>query len=127
MVIMSLTTLVSNLFIELNKLGEIRKIYFSDIKDFDEVLKEEVRINGYGYISQTNSLYYYELKYGYGMFFEIYEDEKDYVVKLRDNVMISDLENCFRNNIGKSESQCILENILDKFDFNEFYSNIKRK
>lgn len=127
MVIMSLTTLVANLFIELNKIGEVRKIYFDDIYEFDKILKEESKINGYGYISQTNSIYFYELKHGYSMFFEVYEDEKNYVVKLKDNVMISDLQNCFRDNIGKSKSQCLLQKILNKINYEEIFASIKSK
>ena len=127
MVITSLTTLVANLFIELNRIGEIRKIYFDDIYEFNNILEDEVNMRGYKYYSNTNSVHFYELKYGYSMLFEVYEDENGYVVKIKDNVMISDLEECFRKNIGKSESQCLLQEILQKINYEEFFYSIKSK
>lgn len=127
MIIMSLTTLVANLFIELNKIKEIRKIYFSDIYKFDNILKEEANTNGYTYYSQTNSIYFYELKYSYSMFFDVYEDEHDYIVKLKNNVTINDLIDCFKDNIGLTESQNLLTNILDTINFNEIYFEKQKK
>ena len=127
MVITSLTSLVANLFIELNKIGEVRKIYFNDIYEFDKILEDEVNLRGYKYYSNTNSVHFYELKHGYSMFFEVYEDSKDYVVKLRDNVMISDLQECFRDGIGKNESQCLLQKILQTINYKEFFPLVKSK
>jgi len=126
-VITSLTTLVANLFIELNKIGEIRKIYFDDIYEFDKMLEDEVNIRGHKYYSNTNSVHFYELKHSYSMFFEVYEDNKGYIVKLRDNVLVSDLYDCFRNSIGKNESQCLLEEILKLINYEEFFTSIKSK
>ena len=128
MVVMSLTTLVANLFIELNKIKTVRKIYFEQIYNFDNILRDEITLEGYKYYSNFNSIYFYELKHGYSMFFDVYEDEIGYVVKLKENVRIEDLEECFRKNINSIQNEKILLNTLEKIDFvNEFLNKNKCK
>lgn len=118
---MNLTDLVANLFIRLNKLYEIRKIYFDDIYAFDKILKEDSKIKGYAYISQINYEYFYELKYNYSMLFEVYEEEMGYVVKLRDNVISSDLEESFRH------KKYLSNEILNQISYEEIFFSIANK
>lgn len=121
MVVMNLTTLVVNLFIELNKIENVRKIYFDKVFEFNKLLEEETNLRGYSYYGNTNSISFYELKHGYSMLFEVYEDEIGYVVKLRDNVNITDLNECFRTNISINENQKILLEILNTIDFEKIF------
>lgn len=121
MVVMNLTTLTVNLFIELNKIKEVRKIYFEKIFEFNKMLEEESNLKGYTYYSNTNSISFYELKHGYGMFFEVYEDELGYVVKLRDNIDVKDLNDCFRNNILINENEKKLLEVLERIDFEKYF------
>lgn len=118
---MNLTDLVANLFIRLNKLYEIRKIYFDDIYAFDKILKEDSKIKGYTYIGQINYEYFYELKYNYSMLFEVYEEEMGYVVKLRDNIMNSDLEESFRH------KKYLSNKILNQINYEEIFFSIANK
>lgn len=110
MIIMGLTTLVANAFIELNKTSEIKKIYLEDVYKFNEILKEYCRTHGLEYIGQIDSPYFYELKFNYQTFFNIYEDIDGYVITLANNLESKNIENYFRMNKNE-ELLSILENI----------------
>lgn len=98
MIVMTLTSLVANAFIELNKKNDVRKIYLKDIVDFNKVLHEEANANGLNYIGNPDSIYFNELRFNYSAFFNLYEDVDGYVISVKNGVSMSDIENKFRNN-----------------------------
>lgn len=110
MIIMSLTTLVANAFIELNKISETKKIYLEDVYQFNEALKEYCTSHNIGYIGQIDSPHFYELKFNYSTFFNLYEDTDGYVITLANALGAKNIENYFR--LTKNEELLsILENI----------------
>lgn len=110
MIIMSLTTLVANAFIELNKISETKKLYLEDVYQFNEVLKEYCTSHNIGYIGQIDSPHFYELKFNYSTFFNVYEDTDGYVITLANALGAKNIENYFR--LTKNEELLsILENI----------------
>lgn len=113
---MTLTTLVANAFIELNKKNNVKKIYLKDIINFNKALNEEAINNGLDYIGQLDSVYVYELRFKYSAFFNFYEDEDGYVITLKNEVTTSDIEKHFRFNVNKN-FLLLLENI----DINEIF------
>ena len=107
---MSLTTLVANAFIELNKISETKKIYLEDVYQFNEALKEYCTSYNIEYICQIDSPHFYELKFNYSTFFNVYEDTDGYVITLANALEAKNIENYFRLNQNE-ELLCILENI----------------
>ena len=75
---MSLTTLVANAFIELNKISETKKIYLEDVYQFNEALKEYCTSYNIEYIGQIDSPHFYELKFNYSTKVYINYNNKTY-------------------------------------------------
>lgn len=116
MLIMSLTTLVANAFIELNKNEEIRELKLDKVAVFDNEIKNYCENNNIEYISQLSSVYFYEMKFNYSMFFNVFEKADGYVVKLQNNISTQELIEFFRINYNPLLSQVLNDlNIKDIF------------
>lgn len=116
MIIMSLTTLVANAFIELNKIQDTKKIYLNDIYRFNEILKMKCQENNISYIGNIDSLYFYEMKFEYSTFFNVYEDTDGFVITLANNLEPINIQNYFR--MHKNQE---LLNILNTIDFENIF------
>ncbi len=116
MLIMSLTTLVANAFIELNKNEEIRELKLDKVAVFDNEIKNYCENNNIEYISQLSSVYFYEMKFNYSMFFNVFEKADGYVVKLQNNISTQELIEFFRINYNPLLSQVLNDlNVKDIF------------
>lgn len=116
MIIMSLTTLTANAFIELNKIQDTKKIYLNDIYEFNEILKMKCQENNISYIGNVDSLYFYEMKFEYSTFFNVYEDTDGFVITLANNLEPINIQNYFR--MHKNQE---LLNILNTIDFENIF------
>lgn len=116
MIIMSLTTLTANAFIELNKIQDTKKIYLNDIYEFNEILKMKCQENNISYIGNVDSLYFYEMKFEYSTFFNVYEDNDGFVITLANNLEPINIQNYFR--MHKNQE---LLNILNTIDFENIF------
>ena len=116
MIIMSLTTLTANAFIELNKIQDTKKIYLNDIYEFNEILKMKCQENNISYIGNVDSLYFYEMKFEYSTFFNVYEDTDGFVITLANNLEPVNIQNYFR--MHKNQE---LLNILNTIDFENIF------
>lgn len=121
MLIMDLTTLVAYAFIELNKINEVRKIYLRDLYVLNKILKEEALNNEIEYIERMDSTRFYELKFNYSTFFNVYEDDDGFVITLANGIEPINIENYFK--ISKNK---ILLDLSNKIDLNEIF-NISKK
>lgn len=116
MLIMSLTTLVANAFIELNKNEEIRELKLDKVAVFDNEIKNYCENNNIEYISQLSSVYFYEMKFNYSMFFNVFEKADGYVVKLQNYISTQELIEFFRINYNPLLSQVLNDlNLKDIF------------
>ena len=113
---MSLTTLTANAFIELNKIQDTKKIYLNDIYEFNEILKMKCQENNISYIGNVDSLYFYEMKFEYSTFFNVYEDTDGFVITLANNLEPINIQNYFR--MHKNQE---LLNILNTIDFENIF------
>lgn len=113
---MSLTTLTANAFIELNKIQDTKKIYLNDIYEFNEILKMKCQENNISYIGNVDSLYFYEMKFEYSTFFNVYEDTDGFVITLANNLEPVNIQNYFR--MHKNQE---LLNILNTIDFENIF------
>jgi hypothetical protein len=118
---MDLTTLVAYAFIELNKINEVRKIYLRDLYVLNKILKEEALNNEIEYIERMDSTRFYELKFNYSTFFNVYEDDDGFVITLANGIEPINIENYFK--ISKNK---ILLDLSNKIDLNEIF-NISKK
>ena len=116
MIIMSLTTLTANAFIELNKIQDTKKLYLNDIYEFNEILKMKCQENNISYIGNVDSLYFYEMKFEYSTFFNVYEDTDGFVITLANNLEPINIQNYFR--MHKNQE---LLNILNTIDFENIF------
>lgn len=122
MIIMDLPTLVVNAFVQLNKqTEEIRKIKLKEVISFHTILKEKANEKGINYIEKLNSTSFYELKFNYAPFFDVYEDSGDYIVCLKNAITINDLITSFQ------KPNFYLQSILSEIEINSIFTSSKKR
>lgn len=124
MIIIDLPTLVINAFIALNKETEkeIRKIKLKEVISFHKILSQKAMEENINYIAQLNSISFYELKFNYATFFDVYEDSSDYIVCLKEAITVNDLVDCFMKTPNPP-----LQKILSKIEIHSIFSSSKKR
>ena len=107
----SLIVLCANIFIELNKIKKVDKIYFEDVIKLSELLKDKWNNN-------LDIHDFIRLEYEYNLFFYFYEDYDGYIIKLANGIDIENLENYFNREIFKDQN---LNSILSDINLEEIF------
>ena len=106
----NLVILSAKVFIRLNKKYEIRKIYFEDLIELCNLIKEcNIEMSYREFI---------KLEYSYNIFFNFYEDYDGYIIKLANGIDIQNLENYFNQDIFKNY---YLDNLLENINIDEIF------
>ena len=124
MVNSNLVVLCANVFIELNKKYDVRKIYFEDIIELNKILSLECDKYNLVYNYNSDIREFIRLEYEYNLFFDFYEDYDGYIITLADGIDINNLENYFNHDIFKNE---LLQLLLSNIDLHEIFLNEKNK
>ena len=106
----NLVVLSAKVFIKLNKTCEVRKIYFEDLINLCNIIKEcNIDLSYREFI---------KLEYSYNIFFNFYEDYDGYIIKIANGIDIQNLENYFNQDIFKNN---YLDNLLEDINLEEIF------
>lgn len=115
MLLVNFSSLTISTFIKLNELKEVRKIKLKDIYTLNTKITEFCEENSIEYISNMDSIYVYDLRFNYHMYFQVLEEEYGYTVSLKKEVNTDDLIKIF--NFKNKQ----LDDVLNNIDIQEIF------